>query len=155
MLVWGGSHRDVAPYGFGGGGRYIPGSAADLDGDGTACAGDCDDTDDQVWGTPGEVGDLDFAADTETILWTMPSILGGTAVAYDTLRTLTSSDFVGGICVETLDGSDTAAADPAIPPPGSVFSYLVRANNGCPGSMGHGTLGNSSSGAARAGRACP
>ena len=45
--------------------------------------------------------------------------------------------------------------DEAVPHATLEKKVRTSCQHGCPGSMGHGTLGNSSSGAARAGRACP
>ena len=152
MVVWGG-------YGAGGylniGGRYAMGQAVDDDGDGfSECQGDCDDANNQVWSTPGEVRDLNLQVDAQTLHWSAPAGLGGTLVLYDTLRSSAPADFVAaGACVETDDGSDTQAVDPTMPLPGGLFFYLVRAQNSCP--SGEGSLGNNSSGVPRAGRSCP
>ncbi len=55
-------------------------------------------------------------------------------------------------CVETDDGSDTAAQDLDLPAAGSIFYYLPRAENDCP--VGEGPLGSDSAGALRSGRSC-
>jgi hypothetical protein len=43
--------------------------------------------------------------------------------------------------------------DADLPPAGSSFFYLVRAENACPG--GTGNLGDTASGVERPGRSCP
>ncbi len=136
----------------------------DADGDGfgspgsPACpsggAPDCDDADGSVWTVPGEVVNLTFGADKQTLSWDVPLAPGGSAsvLAYDTLRSAVASDFTGSaVCIESDDGPNTAAVDPALPSPGEVFHYLVRAENAC----GAGSLGADSTGAERTGRACP
>jgi hypothetical protein len=136
----------------------------DADGDGfgspgsPACPGgaqpDCDDGNGSVWAVPGEARDLLLAPDKETVSWSPPAAPGGTAssLRYDVLRSAVASDFGGGAaCVESDGGPDTAAVDPAVPPVGEAFFYLVRAENLC----GAGSLGRDSAGTERAGRACP
>lgn len=136
----------------------------DADGDGfgspasPACPGgnalDCDDTNGSSWAVPGEVRDLLFAADKQTLSWSPPAAPGGTAsaLAYDTLRSPVASDFAGAaVCIESNGGPDASATDPSTPSPSEVLYYLVRAENAC----GSGSLGASSSGAERSGRTCP
>ena len=73
---------------------------------------------------------------------------------YDVLRSTSRSDFTSGaVCLESDDGPDTTAADPADPPPAGVFFYLVRAENSCPD--GEGILSLDSSGTPATGRLCP
>ena len=103
---------------------------------------DCDDADGAVWATPGEARDLRFK-DGNTMEWTAPEDPGGVSgsLAYDTIRAGEPFDFNGtGFCVETDDSANTVASDPQDPPPGGVYNYLVRPENGC----GVGTLGDSS-----------
>ncbi len=127
----------------------------DVDTDGyTSCGGDCDDASAAVWGTPGEVLNLLFAANKETLRWTSPANPGGAMVLYDTLRSESPGDFVGAaICLETDEGTDTSSVDTLTPTRGTVFSYLIRAENACP--SGQGSLGADSLGAERSGRNCP
>jgi hypothetical protein len=154
MLVWGGQQYS--------GGRYSFDESADDDSDGvTVCGGDCDDGDASTWRTPGEVLNLDLLATPGSgdaaLTWSQPSSTGGLAVAYDTIRAAGSLDFTGAgaTCIESDDGSDTAAVDADTPPAGNVFYYLVRAQNGCPAGLGQGPLGAASDGSIRTGRACP
>ena len=119
------------------------------------CQGDCNDTNATIWGRPGEVLNLVFQSDTETISWSPPLDFGGDSVAYDTVRSSSGSDFVTlASCVES-DGSDSIAIDSPIPTIGGVFFYLIRAENACPGTEGQGSVGTDSNGTARSARACP
>jgi hypothetical protein len=132
---------------------------ADGDGDGfTTCGGDCNDANVAVWATPGEVRSLvlshNKSTSTTTLNWTPPAQLGSVSVVYDTLRTPTASNFTSSAtCLESNDGSNTAASDTAAPSPGGVFFYLVRAENACP--SGQGVLGRNGAGTPTAGRNCP
>jgi hypothetical protein len=77
-------------------------------------------------------------------------------VRYDTLRSAAPDDFeAGATCVESDDASDTSASDAGLPAIGGIFFYLIRAENSCPGALGTGPLGYTSSGVPRHGRACP
>jgi putative metal-binding protein len=133
---------------------------ADDDGDGfTECAGDCSDADGLVWATPGEVLDVMFP-DPVTLSWSVPEAPGAVpaALLYDTIRSTNPADFVTtppAACLESDDGPDTFATDTGIPPVGSVFFYLVRAQNACPAPLGVGPLGTTSSGVPRTARDCP
>lgn len=137
----------------------VPANETDADGDGyPICAADCDDANGTVWGTPGEVAGLTLTG--TTLNWSAPASLGGVSasVQYDTLRSTSRNDFVTdppATCVESDDGPNTAATDSDIPAVGAVFYYLVRAQNACPGALGIGSLGTTSSGAARTARDCP
>ena len=137
----------------------------DADGDGVAPAGapgcnpgnftDCNDADGGAWATPGEVTGLLLSSDKQTLDWNAPAT-GGTpsGMRYDTLRSSDPSNFVSGaVCVESNDGPNTTATDASVPAAGSVFYYLIRAENSCPN--GSGSLGKNSSGAERTGRNCP
>lgn len=89
-------------------------------------------------------------------MWSAPFMPGGSVLAYDTIRSQSSTDFSGGgICVESGDGSDFKALDNGVPSPGGVFYYLVRAVNACPGSSGSGSLGSGTNGSPRVARTCP
>jgi hypothetical protein len=114
------------------------------------CAKDCDDANGMAWDTPGAAGDIIFSLNHDTLEWDAPTDPGSatSALAYDVLRSTDPSDFGSGtICVESDDGSDTLADDPEVPASGSVFFYLIRAENTCPD--GSGPLGPN-----RTGRAC-
>jgi hypothetical protein len=102
---------------------------------------------------PGAVADVLFT-DQDTIIWSEPSVLGGTPVVYDTVRSGDPSDFmVSTTCVEWDDGTNTTAAADEVPASGLVFHYLVRAENACP--IGEGPLGSDSDDVEREGRGCP
>jgi uncharacterized repeat protein (TIGR01451 family) len=118
---------------------------------------DCLDADPFAWGTPGEVAGVSFGADGQTISWQAGTPVGGTVSAYDVLRAAgTAVDFMAAAtCMESDDGSDTLATDPESPPLEGVFYYLIRAENGCPGVLGIGSLGSGSDGTPRTGRSCP
>ncbi len=99
---------------------------------------------------PDEAKDLDFT-DDDHLVWTAPALTGGMGVqVFDVLRATSTTGFGTPTCVET-DDADTTAEDTAVPAPGDVDYYLVRAGNGC----GDGTLGFQSSGAERSGASCP
>ncbi|MBI1951002.1 MAG: hypothetical protein HYS34_06540 [Acidobacteria bacterium] len=128
----------------------------DDDADGVSeCAGDCDDANGAVQGTPAEVTGLEVqGSDPALLTWNPPA--GGGAERYDTLRSAAPGDFLAGAtCVESDDPSDTSASDAGLPAVGEGFFYLVRAENSCPGVLGTGPLGFSSSGVPLLGRACP
>jgi hypothetical protein len=103
------------------------------------------------------VRDLIFSPNTLTLSWIAPEDPGGTGASnlfYDTLRSGDPADFdLSTVCVESDDDIDTQATDIETPLSGSVFHYLVRAENPCP--TGQGTLGVDSTGQERSGRACP
>jgi hypothetical protein len=121
----------------------------------TSSSDDCNDASAQVWNTPGEARTLVFTSHT-ALSWSAPLAMGGTSVVYDVIRSNSPADFGGGgICVESNDGANTTAVDAATPLGGSVFFYLVRAENACPGASGLGLLGKTSSGVPIAGRNCP
>lgn len=173
MLVWGGSTYE-GDY-LGTGERYCvcTGSTTtyfqDLDGDGhgdasvpviacsqppgSAVAGDdCDDGTAAVWGTPGEVPELDFLGQT-TLGWTALGVPGGTNDAYDLLRSSAANDFVTNAACIPTDASTRSAVDEETPPVGGFFFYLIRASDACPAGLG--SLGSASDGTPRAGRTCP
>jgi N-acetylneuraminic acid mutarotase len=127
----------------------------DIDGDGIPRPLDCNDEQGAVWDSPGEVGTVLFTSST-SLGWSPPAQPGGDSIAYDTLRSTESFDFFSdAICLEAADGSDTVASDPSNPPLGTIWFYLVRGVNGCPGARSQGSLGARSDGAPRSGRTCP
>ncbi|MGH9870790.1 MAG: Kelch repeat-containing protein [Candidatus Polarisedimenticolia bacterium] len=155
MLVWGGQSCDYDNCQMlGNGAIYRADPSPDADDDSFHASCDCDDDDATIWAAPSEVPDLEIDADGMTLSWTTPSPAGGMSARYDTLRSADSSDFTAAaICLETDDGPDLVSIDPDVPPPGGLFSYLIRARNSCPN--GTGPLGTSSDGTPRTGRACP
>jgi hypothetical protein len=156
MILWGGED-DVST--LSSGGRYALGLRDDADQDGVmVCQGDCDDTNPQVWATPGEVPSLTLApapsggASTQ-LTWTPPGVTGSSApLAYDLLRAPAPDASSSAICLVT-DSSATLAADAEVPPVDTAFFYLVRARNACP--SGVGSLGADSSGTPRLAPDCP
>jgi hypothetical protein len=133
-------------------GTIDEGFDADADGH-TSCGGDCDDGNPEAWGTPGEVHDLVFGPGHVTLRWNSPLQPGG-VLRYDTLRSSSAANFVTAvICIESDDGADLIASDPAVPAIGEVFHYLTRAQNEC--ALGQGPLGHSSNGTPTLGRVCP
>jgi N-acetylneuraminic acid mutarotase len=173
MLVWGGRGVEYSEY-YDDGGAYCACAAAtlydDLDGDGfgdpaapvdgcapPACAvadgSDCDDGDADSWGTPSEVRDVGWQTDA-TLLWASPSAPGASVPLYDVIRSVDPSDFLNGaVCVAT-NISATTMDVVVVPPLGSVYVYLIRAESECPVG-GNGSLGAGTSGIPRAGRSCP
>ncbi len=134
----------------------VPAQEMDPDGDGHRdCEPDCDPGNAAVWTTPGEVRDvmLTQADGVTTLTWSPPVDAGCAVPRYDTLRSATSSDFVGvAQCVES-DGVDATTLDADVPEAGSAAFYLVRCENDCP--IGAGPLGLASDQAQRIGRPCP
>lgn len=124
----------------------------DGDGDHHAAPCDCNDTNAQIWDTPGEVPTITFVGDDPrgpTLYWSIPS--GGVS-NYDVLRTPALGDFTtDAVCLNTVYLN--SATDNEAPTTGGVFGYLVRGVNGCPNGIG--SLGTDSSGNPRAGRPCP
>ena len=127
----------------------------DHDGDGHFSDSDCNDGNPGIWGTPGEVVGLVLQGDASTLSWIPPADPGGlpSTLLYDTLRSSNPADFNSAVCIESNEGSDASAQDPATPATDALFAYLVRAENACPN--GQGPLGNQSNGTPREGRACP
>lgn len=131
-------------------------ACTDGDGDGLCVVLDCDDGNGAVWSTPGEVENLVVSV-TGTLSWDS-CWPGADAVVYDSIRAQDPSSFgAAAVCVESDDGFDTSAMDPSGPPnPGVIFYYLVRGENGCPGSSGEGPVGfQFPGGAPRTARSCP
>jgi hypothetical protein len=116
--------------------------------------GDCDDRDATRFARPQEATNLTFV-DNDTLSWDGQTLSDGSGVTFDVIRSGSAGNFVSGAtCVERQDGNDTLALDPAGPPPGTVYYYLVRADNDCRGSTGMGSLGTTSAGAAHVGLVC-
>jgi hypothetical protein len=71
---------------------------------------------------------------------------------YDVIRSGVGSDFVdAGICLASDAGPDTVANDADVPPKGTIFFYLVRAQNVC----GAGIARTDSTGTPGLARDCP
>jgi len=129
----------------------------DDDDDSFLACEDCDDGNDAIWATPGEVTDvlLDRDDQDRAILdWSAPAAPGSLALAYETIRSADPDDFLAtAVCLNVADPTATTAVDPAIPAPGSPFYYLVRATNACP--VGTGPVGHASDGSTRPAVVCP
>jgi hypothetical protein len=138
----------------------LPPDETSDDGDAfSECAGDCDDTDSTVWGTPSEVTRLLVsAAQGEAVLsWNPPDVPGGLFPLYDVILATGPMNFdtISALCIESDDGSDTTATDTTPDPPsGGAHYYLVRASQPCPSSV-DGPIGTTSGGQVRGARLCP
>jgi len=117
---------------------------ADLDGVGEAC--DCAPSNDQAWNLPGRIDELLLShvggvSGTTTLSWT-PADPGATQVQYDTLTSLSPSDFEQSAGCLEADDLDTQATHTTDPGSGVVLYFLVVAENPCgPGSAGDGLSG--------------
>ncbi|MGH9870815.1 MAG: putative metal-binding motif-containing protein [Candidatus Polarisedimenticolia bacterium] len=139
-------------------GTWNPNQEIDNDGDGLSeCQQDCDDANATSWAPPSGVVLLmsyDRSSGVTTFTWSPPAAPGGTQVIYDVLRAQESIDFPSAECLES-DDVDTTATEPAsLPPQPFLRFYLVRAQNGCPGTA-TGSIGSMSDGTPRVGRTCP
>jgi hypothetical protein len=133
-----------------------PGSGADADGDGVGECVDCDDGNDTMWATPGEVLDLQLDQGTTTTLtWTAPPAPGADLLLYEVLRSPDPADFTGSTvrCLDDANPADTSVTDSINPLPRKLYAYLIRGVNHCP--AGVGPLGYDSAGIARIGMSCP
>ena len=137
-------------------GACLTGVDGDLDGIADC---DCDDTNPDVWYPPTEVGPIAMSRNQVSgteISWTPPSNFGGVQVGYETLRSGDPADFVfATVCVNDPDPFDLSVNDLDLPLTGTVFHYLVRATNDCPGAVGEGALGQDSGANDRAAAGCP
>ena len=80
-----------------------------------------------------------------TLFWYPPLDPGAlpAVVVYDTLRSPNKNDFfTPATCVKT-NAAVRSTSDGAVPPSGTVFYYLVRTENGCPG---NGQMGSNMNG---------
>ena len=106
---------------------------------------------------PAEIANVTFGADHSTIVWNSASGAGPGTV-HDVLRGLTSQFPVGSGPGESCLAPGIAAAtasDPATPPVGSSYWYLVRGRNACgTGSYGFREVGGAP-GAERTSTSCP
>jgi CSLREA domain-containing protein len=91
---------------------------------------------------PGDVIDLQFAADGMTMTFTEPLVTGGGVPLFDMLRADGMAQFAStAVCVESND-LDNAAVDGANPALGQMFVYIPRAENDCGlGVMGYDDAG--------------
>ncbi|MDQ7007953.1 MAG: S8 family serine peptidase [Acidobacteriota bacterium] len=123
------------------------------DGDKVADACDCAPGDGGAFAAPVEVTGLDFD-DAATLRWDDQSYGAGDGTTYDLLRgTLTDLRARGGVDDATClaaELTEAATSDPATPPPGDGFHYLVRAANAC----GSSDWGRASDSTPRSATAC-
>lgn len=133
-------------------------TGVDNDLDGVADC-DCDDNDASVWETPGEVPLLTItkAGGTGAALsWISPASPGANSVNYESLRSSNPADFVfANICLSDADPSDLTNLDTQTPAVGTLYQYLIRATNDCPGADGIGTVGTDSDDNLRPSSTCP
>jgi len=132
-------------------------TGVDNDLDGVADC-DCDDNNPGVWESPGEVPLLTLSktGTDATLDWTSPSDPGGNAVNYEALRSGSPNGFLfSSVCLGDADPADLTNVDIDVPALGSLYQYLVRATNACPGDDGIGTIGSDSASSERPGAVCP
>jgi len=128
----------------------------DVDGDDVSICIDCNESNNSIWATPGEVRDVEFnyVFGQLALMWSPPAEPGGTSPTYETIRSQNPSNFLTSVsCL--VWGSPTANfyIDNEVPDPGVEFCYLVRAENACP--SGSGTVGTNSDGVSRFAVSCP
>src|SRR5262245_11754744 len=126
---------------------------ADADGDGRDNLADCRPDDPTLFAAPGEISGLALGSDRITLSWGSAAPTSGSATEHQVLRGLVTALPVGGASDACIVAGTIAssATDPAAPPAGAGFWYLVRARNAC----GTGTWGSTSGGSPRIGIACP
>lgn len=133
-------------------------TGVDNDNDGVADC-DCDDGNSTVWGMPSAPGPILLSHNQisgTTISWSPPASPGAASVGYDTLRSEIVRSFgYTATCMTDPNPTDLLASDTQDPAVGTVFGYLVRATNNCPGVEGTGSLGTDSSNNDRGGPVCP
>jgi hypothetical protein len=120
-------------------------ASGDSDGDGVGDGCDCAPGDSGVWAIPGEAQALKLSHEpvgdggTTSLQWLAPATGGlPSAMSYDVIRTGTPADYVAAAtCVESGDGTDTAAVDTEVPARGRYFFYVVRARNSCGAGVAH------------------
>ncbi len=132
-------------------------TGVDNDLDGVADC-DCNDSDPGVWESPGEVPLLTLAKNGggATLDWVSPVDPGANSLNYKVLRSGSPDDFVlVSSCLSDADPSDLTNVDNDVPALGSLYQYLIRATNNCPGVDGFGTIGSDSDDITRPGAVCP
>jgi len=125
---------------------------ADADGDHHGDACDCNPLNASVYAIPTEVPAVTLGSDRTTFTWTVPADAGGSATAYDLVRSSVRNDFAGAPAVCAASGVvGLSATDGSLPSLSQAGYYLVRARNSC----GAGSAGKTSGGVEIAVRACP
>lgn len=129
------------------------------DSDGDSFRGcDCDDSNDQVWSRPGEVGTLVLSQEVgigTTITWDPPAEPGAQVVTYDVLRSINPANFITSTECVSWGSSALVVQDATDPVEGGLFCYVVRAVNDCPATMDEGDVGRDSNNLPRTGSSCP
>ncbi|HEX6852403.1 MAG TPA: hypothetical protein VF139_13475 [Candidatus Polarisedimenticolaceae bacterium] len=125
---------------------------SDLDGDCRANGPDCAPDDAGSFDPPTEITGLVAADDATTWTWLPIDVGSGTLfdLARGVLAELRAGSHAGETCA-VAGSPSTSASDPAVPPAGTGFWYLVRARNAC----GSGSWGAGSNGTPRSVAACP
>lgn len=124
--------------------------AADGDGDGVANDDDCAALDPQLWAPPSPARALKLARrGADNLSWLEPDEPGGATLSYDVLRSTVPADFGAAICLASHVGG-TSATESDDPGAQALWSYLVRARNGCGEQLGY-----DSDGMPRSGAPCP
>jgi hypothetical protein len=132
----------------------------DPDEDGVSVCDDCQEREPRIWSTPGEVRDVewrDVFGGQIGLGWSAPEE-PGTAhdLTYETVRAQDADDFMTDpACLVSGTPTQTWYLDSEVPPAGSMFCYLVRAMNQCPGDLGEGGVGTDSDGEPRSAASCP
>jgi hypothetical protein len=133
-------------------------TGVDNDVDGVADC-DCNDNDASVWDSPGEVPALTISktgGSGALLNWVSPVIPGANLVNYEALRSGDPANFVfGTVCLADTDPGDLTNLDTEVPVLGTLYQYLIRATNNCPGADGIGTIGTDSDANLRPGAVCP
>lgn len=124
-------------------GACVTGIDADSD---SVAECDCDDNNDQISETPGEVTGLEFSGKT-SLQWSAALPPGGVTPRYDLLRTSDPTNFLSpAYCLLGPAHTTLGTTDSDVPLSGLGYYYLVRAWNDCPdssGPLGVGRLGRS------------
>jgi hypothetical protein len=130
----------------------------DPDEDRYAICDDCQENDDTIWATPGEVQDVEWRDNFGQIVmaWTRPAEPGGKNLTYGVIRSEDPTDFlIGADCLVNAVPSLLWYLDADVPAEGSVFYYLVRGFNDCPDGLGWGDPGTDWQGNPRQVLRCP
>ncbi len=109
--------------------------AADADLDGVPDLDDCEATDGSAWDTPGAVDDLRLGGGAATELtWSVPDDAGSFAPTFDVVRSSSPEMSAAWICLADAV-SNTTVSDGGLPP-GGIYFYGVRVENGCGAAVG-------------------
>ncbi|HKQ96851.1 MAG TPA: hypothetical protein VJV75_03135 [Candidatus Polarisedimenticolia bacterium] len=129
---------------------FEPCADGDSDLDGVCNTVDCAPANGTTWLPPDEVTGLLLTqapgGGLTTLTWSALAQPGTGSIVYDTVSSRDPADFLADpsvTCIESNGGGDTTATDAAVPAPGAVIYYLVRAENACgAGTAGAGTQGS-------------